>query len=64
MNSLRRELEDSSLHFENSTAILRKKNADAIAELSDQIGALHKIRTKFYLNFKRVFFSLFIKFLK
>ncbi|XP_047426829.1 myosin heavy chain, fast skeletal muscle-like [Mugil cephalus] len=43
---LRRDLEESTLHHEATTAALRKKQADAMAELADQIDNLQRIKQK------------------
>ncbi|XP_067472113.1 myosin heavy chain, fast skeletal muscle-like [Thunnus thynnus] len=43
---LRRDLEESTLHHEATTAALRKKQADSIAELGDQIDNLQRIKQK------------------
>lgn len=43
---LRRELEESSLHHETSTAALRKKHSDTVAELSEQMDALQRAKQK------------------
>lgn len=46
LQKLRCELEDTRLQAETSSATLRKKHADACAELTNQCDALHKMRTK------------------
>ncbi|XP_044187685.1 myosin heavy chain, fast skeletal muscle-like [Thunnus albacares] len=43
---LRRDLEESTLHHEATTAALRKKQADSMAELGDQIDNLQRIKQK------------------
>ncbi|XP_034567845.1 myosin heavy chain, fast skeletal muscle-like [Notolabrus celidotus] len=43
---LRRDLEESTLHHETTTAALRKKQADSMAELSEQIDNLQRIKQK------------------
>ncbi|XP_023135420.2 myosin-8-like [Amphiprion ocellaris] len=43
---LRRDLEESTLQHESITATLRKKQADSVAELSDQIDNLQRIKQK------------------
>ncbi|XP_061702261.1 myosin-8-like isoform X4 [Syngnathoides biaculeatus] len=43
---LRREVEDGSLHHEAVTAALRKKQADGVAQLGEQIDNLQRIRQK------------------
>lgn len=39
-------MEESSLHHETSTAALRKKHSDTVAELSEQIDALQRAKYK------------------
>lgn len=43
---LRRDLEESTLHHEATTAALRKKQADSMAELGEQIDNLQRIKQK------------------
>lgn len=43
---LRRDLEESMLHHEATTAALRKKHADSVAELSEQIDSLQRVKQK------------------
>ncbi|XP_075999211.1 myosin heavy chain, fast skeletal muscle-like [Genypterus blacodes] len=43
---LRRDLEESTLHHEATTASLRKKQADSMAELGEQIDNLQRIKQK------------------
>ncbi|KAF7657360.1 hypothetical protein LDENG_00028600, partial [Lucifuga dentata] len=43
---LRRDLEESTLHHEATTAVLRKKQADSMAELGEQIDNLQRIKQK------------------
>uniref|UniRef100_A0A672ZJ00 Myosin-7B n=1 Tax=Sphaeramia orbicularis TaxID=375764 RepID=A0A672ZJ00_9TELE len=43
---LRRDLEEAMLHHEATTAALRKKHADSVAELSEQIDSLQRIKQK------------------
>ncbi|XP_008292043.1 myosin-1-like isoform X1 [Stegastes partitus] len=43
---LRRDLEESTLQHESITATLRKKQADSVAELSDQIDNLQRVKQK------------------
>ncbi|XP_062251988.1 myosin, heavy chain 7B, cardiac muscle, beta a isoform X1 [Platichthys flesus] len=43
---LRRDLEESMLHHETTTAALRKKHADGVAELSEQIDSLQRVKQK------------------
>lgn len=43
---LRRDLEEAMLHHEATTAGLRKKHADSVAELSEQIDSLQRVKQK------------------
>ncbi|XP_063071612.1 myosin, heavy chain 7B, cardiac muscle, beta a isoform X1 [Engraulis encrasicolus] len=43
---LRRDLEEASLHHEATTAALRKKHADSVAELGEQIDSLQRVKQK------------------
>ncbi|XP_045072282.1 myosin-8-like isoform X3 [Coregonus clupeaformis] len=43
---LRRDLEESTLQHESITAALRKKQADSVAELGEQIDNLHRVKQK------------------
>ncbi|XP_050978503.1 myosin, heavy chain 7B, cardiac muscle, beta a isoform X2 [Labeo rohita] len=43
---LRRDLEEAMLHHEAMTAALRKKHADSVAELSEQIDSLQRVKQK------------------
>uniref|UniRef100_A0AAF5I0Q2 Myosin motor domain-containing protein n=1 Tax=Strongyloides stercoralis TaxID=6248 RepID=A0AAF5I0Q2_STRER len=43
---LRRDLEESQINQETSIATIRKKHTDAINELSDQIDAIQKLKSK------------------
>uniref|UniRef100_A0A3P8VL58 Myosin, heavy chain 7B, cardiac muscle, beta a n=3 Tax=Cynoglossus semilaevis TaxID=244447 RepID=A0A3P8VL58_CYNSE len=43
---LRRDLEEAMLHHEATTATLRKKHADSVAELSEQIDSLQRVKQK------------------
>ncbi|KAI4890464.1 hypothetical protein NFI96_025589 [Prochilodus magdalenae] len=43
---LRRDLEESTLHNEATSAALRKKHADSVAELGEQIDNLQRIKQK------------------
>ncbi|XP_075998914.1 myosin heavy chain, skeletal muscle, adult-like [Genypterus blacodes] len=43
---LRRDLEESTLQHESIAAALRKKQADSVAELSDQIDNLQRVKQK------------------
>uniref|UniRef100_A0A4W4FDA0 Myosin, heavy chain 7B, cardiac muscle, beta a n=1 Tax=Electrophorus electricus TaxID=8005 RepID=A0A4W4FDA0_ELEEL len=43
---LRRDLEEAMLHHEATTATLRKKHADSVAELAEQIDSLQRVKQK------------------
>uniref|UniRef100_A0A668AQX8 Myosin heavy chain, fast skeletal muscle-like n=1 Tax=Myripristis murdjan TaxID=586833 RepID=A0A668AQX8_9TELE len=43
---LRRDLEESTLHHEATAAALRKKHADTVAELGEQIDNLQRVKQK------------------
>uniref|UniRef100_A0A6Q2ZPE1 Myosin-7B n=1 Tax=Esox lucius TaxID=8010 RepID=A0A6Q2ZPE1_ESOLU len=43
---MRRDLEESALHHEATTAALRKKHADSVAELGEQIDILQRVKQK------------------
>ncbi|XP_029974857.1 myosin-7-like [Salarias fasciatus] len=43
---MRRELEEAGLHHEATAASLRKKHSDTVAELGEQIDALHRAKQK------------------
>ncbi|XP_053197101.1 myosin heavy chain, fast skeletal muscle-like [Scomber japonicus] len=43
---LRRDLEESTLHYEAIAAALRKKHADSMAELGEQIDNLQRVKQK------------------
>lgn len=43
---LRRDLEQSTLHHEAVTAALRKKHADSVAELGEQMDNLQRVKQK------------------
>ncbi|XP_062400945.1 myosin, heavy chain 7B, cardiac muscle, beta a [Sardina pilchardus] len=43
---LRRDLEEAMVHHETTTAALRKKHADSVAELGDQIDSLQRLKQK------------------
>lgn len=43
---LRRDLEESTLHHEATSAVLRKKHADSVAELGEQIDNLQRVKQK------------------
>lgn len=41
---LRRDLEEATLHFEATSASLKKRHADSLAELESQVDSLHKVK--------------------
>ena len=43
---MRRDLEEASLHHEATTAMLRKKHADSVLELGEQLDNLQRIKQK------------------
>lgn len=43
---LHRDLEQATLHHEAITAALRKKHADSVADLSEQIDSLQRVKQK------------------
>ncbi|XP_059180070.1 myosin heavy chain, fast skeletal muscle-like [Centropristis striata] len=43
---LRRDLEESTLHHEATATVLRKKHADTVAELGEQIDNLQRVKQK------------------
>ncbi|XP_013916506.1 PREDICTED: myosin-15 [Thamnophis sirtalis] len=43
---LRRDLEEATLHYEATAATLRKKHADSMAELGEQIDNLQRVKQK------------------
>lgn len=43
---LRRDLEEATLHHETTAATLRKKQADSVAELGEQIDNLQRVKQK------------------
>ncbi|XP_075893331.1 myosin heavy chain, fast skeletal muscle-like [Nelusetta ayraudi] len=43
---LRRDLEESTLHHESTVAALRKKQADSVAELGEQIDNLQRVKQR------------------
>ncbi|XP_029978497.1 myosin heavy chain, fast skeletal muscle-like [Sphaeramia orbicularis] len=45
-HKLRRDLEESTIHHETTTAALRKKHADSVAELGEQIDNLQRVKQK------------------
>lgn len=46
MAKLRRDLEESNIQHETIVQSLRKKHADAVAELGDQVDQLNKVKAK------------------
>lgn len=52
MSKLRRDLEESNIQHESVLANLRKKHNDAVAEMSEQIDTLNKMKAK-YVNLLR-----------
>ena len=46
MAKLRRDLEESNIQHETIVQSLRKKNADSISELGDQVDQLNKVKAK------------------
>lgn len=46
MQKMRRDLEEAALQSENALGAMRKKHTDAVAELSDQLDQLQKLRVK------------------
>lgn len=43
---MRRDLEEATLHHEATAAALRKKNADSVADLGEQIDNLQRVKQK------------------
>ncbi|KAJ3603331.1 hypothetical protein NHX12_031073 [Muraenolepis orangiensis] len=43
---LRRDLEEATLHHEATAAALRKKHADSVAELAEQVDSLQRVKQK------------------
>lgn len=43
---MRRDLEEASLHHEATTAMLRKKHADSLLELGEQLDNLQRVKQK------------------
>ena len=43
---MRRDLEEASLHHEATAAALRRKHADSLAELAEQLDTLQRVRQK------------------
>lgn len=61
LSKLRRDLEESNIQHESVLASLRKKHNDAVAEMSEQIDQLNKLKAKSvfsYSNKKKTFFFL------
>ncbi|XP_043990731.1 myosin-6 [Gambusia affinis] len=46
LQKLRRDLEEATLHHEATTATLRKKQADSVADLGEQIDNLQRVKQK------------------
>ncbi|XP_037837694.1 myosin-7 isoform X1 [Kryptolebias marmoratus] len=46
LQKLRRDLEEATLHHESTTATLRKKQADTVADLGEQIDNLQRVKQK------------------
>jgi hypothetical protein len=46
MQKMRRDLEEAAMQSESTMAAMRKKHTDAVAELSDQLDQLQKLRVK------------------
>lgn len=43
---LRRDLEEATLHYEATAATLRKKHADSVAEMGEQLDNLQRVKQK------------------
>nr|AAB25513.1 myosin subfragment-2 {hinge region} [chickens, cardiac ventricular muscle, Peptide Partial, 143 aa] [Gallus gallus] len=43
---LRRDLEEATLHYEATAAALRKKHADSVAEMGEQLDNLQRVKQK------------------
>ena len=43
---MRRDLEEASLHHETTAAVLRRKHADSMTELTEQLDTLQRVRQK------------------
>ena len=46
MSKLKRDLEEQQMNYESQLLTMKKKNQDAINELSDQIDILAKTKSK------------------
>lgn len=46
LQKLRRDLEESTIQNEQTISTLRKKNQDAVNDLSDQLDQLSKVKQK------------------
>ncbi len=46
MQKLKRDLEEQQMNYESQISTLKKKNQDAINELSDQIDIINKSKVK------------------
>ena len=49
LQKLRRDLEEQQIQHEQAISAIRKKQNDAVNELSDQVDQLQKVKTK-YVN--------------
>lgn len=63
LSKLRRDLEESNIQHESVLANLRKKHNDAVAEMSEQIDQLNKMKAKsvdfsYLYTFINIFHSL------
>ena len=47
MSKLKRDLEEQQMYYESQLLTMKKKNQDAINELSDQIDILTKTKSKY-----------------
>ena len=46
MSKLKRDLEEQQMNYDSQILTMKKKNQDAINELSDQIDILNKTKSK------------------
>lgn len=53
LSKLRRDLEESTIQHEGTLANLRKKHNDVVAEMSEQIDQLNKLKAKYVAKEKR-----------
>lgn len=58
LSKLRRDLEESNIQHESVLANLRKKHNDAVAEMSEQIDQLNKMKAKSVTHFIKLDFSI------